>query len=355
MWNNAKVYRSFSENNVMSNATVKQPTANARASLGVVVIGRNEGQRLVQCLDSLLNADAHVVYVDSGSTDGSIEMAVARDVIVVELDMSQPFTAARARNAGFQRLLEQHPHLEFTQFVDGDCRVAEDWLTYASEFLAGNTDYAIVCGRRKEMYPEHSLYNRLCDAEWNSPVGDADACGGDFMVRTAAYADVQGFNDRLIAGEEPELCFRLRNAGWKIYRADQLMTHHDAAMTRFGQWWRRMTRSGYAYAARAALHRKAPGGLCRRENLRIVFWAAVLPLGIVISSVLITPWLLALLLIYPLQFLRLRNWVREAHPEAPASSYALFLLLGNWPEFSGQMLFLGRWLSGTEQRLIEYK
>ena len=323
--------------------------------IGIVVIGRNEGERLVACLDSLSGTPAVVVYVDSGSTDGSIEMTRARGVSVLELDMSKPFTAARARNAGFQHLRKMQPDIAFVQFVDGDCTVADGWLDFAREYLVANPEFAIVCGRRKEMYPEHSLYNRLCDAEWNSPIGESDACGGDFMVQTEAFESVGGFNSGLIAGEEPEMCFRLRNAGWRIYRADQLMTHHDAAMDRFGQWLRRTQRSGYAYAARSALHRRAPGGLCRRENLRIAFWAAGLPLLVLAGSLFISPWFMLLLLAYPLQYLRLWRWVRSTDPEAPAGQYALFLVLGKWPEFSGQLMFLGRWLRGAEQTLIEYK
>jgi len=325
------------------------------ATIGIVIIGRNEGERLERCLDSLDGASAPIVYVDSGSTDGSIAMAEARGIEVLKLAMDRPFTAARARNAGFQRLLELHPNTGLVQFIDGDCLVADGWLNFASTYLETNDRMAIVCGRRKEMYPEHSIYNRFCDAEWNSPVGESNACGGDFMVTAKAFSEVEGFNNQLIAGEEPEMCFRLRQRGWKIYRADKLMTLHDAAMTRFGQWLRRMTRSGYAYAARAALHRHVPGGFCRRENLRITFWAAILPLGILTGASMLSGWFMLILLAYPLQYLRLWNWVRKNNPEAPAARYALFLVLGKWPEFSGQLMFLSRWLRGAEQTLIEYK
>ena len=325
------------------------------STLGIVIIGRNEGERLVSCLNSVEHAGAPVVYVDSGSTDGSIEIAKSRDIEVVELIMDRPFTAARARNAGYKRLLELHPGMNLVQFIDGDCIVAEQWLEFAGNYLNANPRTAIVCGRRKELYPEHSLYNRLCDAEWNSPIGESDACGGDFMVKTKAFAEVDGFNDGLIAGEEPELCFHLRQNSWTIYRADEPMTFHDAAMTTFGQWFRRMTRSGYAYAARSALHRNVPGGLCRRENLRIMFWAAALPLAILAGILTLSTWFALLLLAYPLQYLRLRNWVKHNDAEAPAAQYAFFLVVGKWPELVGQIMFLSRWLRDAEQTLIEYK
>lgn len=326
-----------------------------QAELGVVIIGRNEGDRLVRCLDSLKDAGAPVVYVDSGSTDGSIAAAEKRGAAVERLSLEQPFTAGRARNAGLRRLLQMHPDIRFVQFVDGDCQVSDNWLSFARNWLQQHPDTAIVCGRRKEIHPDRSLYNRLCDFEWNTPVGTAEACGGDFLAVAAAFADTGGFNETLIAGEEPELCFRLRQQGWTIYRADQAMTLHDADMNRFSQWWQRARRAGYAYAARAALHRRVPGGLCRRENLRIVFWAAVLPLSALLGAALIDTVFLLLLLAYPIQLLRIWLQIRRTDPAAPAARFALLLMLAKWPEFSGQLLFLSRWLRGAEQALIEYK
>ena len=68
--------------------------------IAVVVIGRNEGERLRQCLMSIDKGVAGIVYVDSGSTDQSIALAESLGAQVVELDASIPFTAARARNVG---------------------------------------------------------------------------------------------------------------------------------------------------------------------------------------------------------------------------------------------------------------
>src|SRR4051812_26981123 len=97
-------------------------------SVGVVAIGRNEGERLRRCIDGLVGRGVSIVYVDSGSTDDSNAMARSREVEVVELDMSRPFTAARARNAGFERLSRINPGVRFVQFLDGDCEIADGWL-----------------------------------------------------------------------------------------------------------------------------------------------------------------------------------------------------------------------------------
>src|SRR3990170_3982962 len=94
--------------------------------LGIVAIGRNEGERLRACLRSVVGDNRVVVYVDSGSTDGSVEMARSMGAEVVELDLATPFTAARARNEGFHRLEQLNPNVAFVQFVDGDCEVVAD-------------------------------------------------------------------------------------------------------------------------------------------------------------------------------------------------------------------------------------
>lgn len=315
--------------------------------LAIVVIGRNEGQRLVRCLQSVLRSAAMVVYVDSDSSDGSAERAAQMGALVVRLDLSVPFTAGRARNAGFAEVMRRQSNTEWVQFVDGDCEVAPGWLELAQRFLESHADVAVVCGRRRERYPEFSVYNYLCDLEWDTPVGDADQSGGDFMVRTSVFAACGGFHEALIAGEEPELGHRIRSLGHRIVRVDHEMTLHDAAITSLGQWAKRSMRSGYAYAARAAIHLHDGTHYCWKENTRITFWAAALPALIVALALLVSPLFLLLALLYPLQYLRL---TRSVDPR-----YAFFLILGKWPELAGQSLFLWRWVTGRAQRIIEYK
>ena len=250
-----------------------------------MAIGRNEGERLRACLASTVGrGPAAVVYVDSASTDGSVDAARAAGAEVVELDMSVPFTAARARNAGFERLSAVLPGLAFVQFLDADCELVDGWLPAARARLEARPDLAVACGRRRERHPESSSYNRLADIEWDTPVGEAKACGGDALVRASAFRAVGGYDPALIAGEEPELCVRLRKAGWKVERLDAEMTVHDAAMTRFGQWWRRSVRAGHAYAEGAAIHGAPPERHWVRESRSNWFWGLGLPAAAAASA-----------------------------------------------------------------------
>jgi glycosyltransferase involved in cell wall biosynthesis len=303
---------------------------------------------------SLTQSALDIVYVDSGSTDGSPEVAFGLGAHVVQLDMSQPFTAGRARNEGFASLLERNPDLDYVQFIDGDCTLDPTWLATAIGFLESHAEYAIACGRRAEIAPSESVFNALCDAEWDTAVGDTTGSGGDFLVRAQAFSQVRGFNPQLIAGEEPELCYRLRRAHWKIMRLDAPMTFHDAAITRLGQWWQRTVRAGYAYAASAALHLADRSGYCLRENVRIGLWGLLLPLVALILGTLVHPGWLAILLVYPLQVARLAARYTST-PQLSRWTRATFTVLGKFAEAAGQLRFATRWVLRRQQRIIEYK
>ena len=222
--------------------------------VAIVAIGRNEGERLKLCLRSALRDAPIVIYVDSGSADGSAEYARSVGCRVVELDASRPFSAARARNEGFACVMEHAPDIPFVQFVDGDCELEESWIERAASTLEEKSDVGVVCGLVREMYPEASVFNRICDLEWRQPAGEVRTSGGRFMVRARVFQEVDGFRPDVIAGEDDEFCIRVRRQGSKILMIDAPMASHDAAITSFGQWWRRNRRAGHAYAQVAALH-----------------------------------------------------------------------------------------------------
>lgn len=325
--------------------------------VGVVVIGRNEGDRLKRCLGSLPKEVAGVVYVDSGSTDGSVEYARSLGVRVVELNLSVPFTAARARNAGMHDLLESWPSIAAIQVVDGDCEVVADWIGRACTHLAEQPECAVVCGRRRERFPEASVYNRLIDLEWDTPVGPARSCGGDALFRRSALDEAGGYRESMIAGEEPELCYRLRNAGWSVARLDAEMTIHDAAMSRFGQFWKRAKRAGHAYAESAWLHGRGPERFGVKRVASALWWGGLLPLAAVGAA--IWTWgisLVVLAAVLIVQAYRIRRQaLNRGRSNADATLLAIATLVSKPAQLSGIALFLFRRLTGRRSRLIEYK
>jgi len=275
---------------------------------------------------------------------------------VVELDRQVFFTAARASNAGLARLRELDPGLEFVQFVDGDCEIVPGWLEKAVVAILSDSTLAVVCGRRRERHPGASVYNRLCDIEWNTPVGFAEACGGDALMRIGPLSDVDGYNPSLIAGEEPDLCLRLRQRGYRILRIDAEMTLHDANITRFGQCWRRTVRSGHAYAEGFTLHRREPGRYWARQVRSNLTWGVFLPL-LCLSLLCLSPILGILILLgYPLLALRVfRSIRRRGLPVKDAWLFALFCVLGKFPSSYGQLRYWAKALLGQRSALIEYK
>lgn len=331
-------------------------------NIGFVVIGRNEGDRLRRCLESVCKPTFPTVYVDSGSTDNSVAIARSFNVDVVELDLTHPFSAARARNEGFSRLLDHYPAIGFVQFVDGDCEVIADWLPTAVAALEERPELAIVAGNLHERFPEASIYNRLGDLEWNiAGVGEVDAVGGIFMIRREAFESVGGFDLTVAAGEEPELCQRLSWRGWRILRLDRRMVLHDLAMTHFGQWWTRQVRTGYGgldVANRFGLR------VFKHITYRARFWSAW-PLVAIAASLItglvmgLMPGVIAALLvlsIWPAQFIRiaLRTW-RKGQPVKIAFAYAWYTMLSFWPQMIGQLKY---WIDQRMRRsirLIEYK
>lgn len=314
----------------------------------VVLIGRNEGARLVAALRSVQGQARTVVYVDSGSTDDSRAEAERAGARVIELDLSTPFTAARARNAGFDALEDP----QYVQFIDGDCALVPGHLEAARDFLDANPDVGMVTGWRSEIHRDATVYNQLCDFEWRRPAGDILACGGDMMVRAELWRELGGMNPIVIASEDEEICCRLRKAGWRLHRIPREMTRHDVAMTRFGQWWSRAVRTGHGFAQVGLLHPEH----FSRERQRAWIYGFALPL-VFVGDLLLQSWLaLVVLALYALNYLRTAHGLsRDGLPPREALHHSVFLTLSKFPNLIGMMRYYLRRLRGADMRIIEYK
>jgi glycosyltransferase involved in cell wall biosynthesis len=301
-----------------------------------------------------VHLSAETVYVDSGSVDDSVAIARAARANILELEMHIPFTAARARNAGFLRLLELSPEVDYVFFVDGDCEVDPGWLDKAARFLDQHEDVAVVSGLRRERFPDKSIYNLLIDIEWRDyPFGEVKFCGGDALIRATAFKQVNGFRPDMICGEEPEMCVRLRQQAWRIWRLNEPMATHDAAMLRFGQWWKRELRTGYAFAQGASLHGAPPERHSVNDSRRAWAWGLGLPLGIAIMTAAGGEWCALACLIYPVQIVRLAFMGKRSRRENWARAAAL--VIGKFPQVIGELKFLFDRMRGTQAHLIEYK
>ena len=328
------------------------------ACTAIVVIGRNEGERLMACLASLAGLNRMVIYVDSGSSDGSAQRAKKFCTQVLELDPARPFSAARARNEGFALAMGLEPLTKYVQFLDGDCTLVTGWLASAAQAMAADGARAVVVGPLQERNPNASIYNRLCAMEWKSSPGDLQNfghLGGIMLVRTSVFAELNGFNESVIAGEDSEFGVRVGATGHKITKIAAFMATHDADIHRFGQWWTRAVRSGHAIGQRFSLNGLSAARDCAKERRSVIAWGLVLPATIVLLawptrglSVLLCSgyWVLAHRVS--------RYRMAQGDSRADAHLYARFTSLGKIAEAFGLLKFQFNKLFGR-YKIIEYK
>jgi GT2 family glycosyltransferase len=335
-----------------------KPKGQVPVNVGVIVIGRNEGERLVQCLESALQAGCPIVYVDSGSSDDSVSIADSLGVDIIELDRARPFSAARARNEGFERLFEKYPGIPFVQFLDGDCTLLSGWIEAAVRALSEESKRSAVIGHLLERNADASVYNRLCAMEWRSAPGDLrnyGYLGGISMMRAKVFRDLGGFRTDVIAGEDSELGVRMGLAGYKITKIDFPMATHDAGMRSFRQWWLRAVRAGHAIGQRYDINGSSAVRDCARERNSTIFWGIGLPL-IVLSTAFPTQGV-SLLLLAGYSMLGIRIWRSRrsmGDRSGDAVLYATFILIAKFPNAIGLVKFFLNKLARNYQ-IIEYK
>ena len=299
------------------------------SKIGLVVIGRNEGQRLLLSLQSMQSSHCPIIYVDSGSSDNSVEIAKPLVNCVHQLDSATPFSAARARNEGCQHLTTLFPSLQYIQFVDGDCVIDEGWLTAAQAAIEQDEKRAAVIGHLQELNPDASIYNRMCAMEWRSPAGELTnfgALGGISMIRADVFKQLGGFKANVIAGEDSEFGVRLSLAGYKVVKIDHIMAVHDANISTFQQWWKRAVRGGHAIGQRADLNGATIAKDCVKERKSTLVWGVFLPIVALILLIFAGCWGLLILLTYVFLAIKVYFYRRkQGENSRDAFTYAQFM------------------------------
>ncbi len=319
-------------------------------TLSVVVIGRNEGERLRRCLVSIrdrnpIEGNVEVIYVDSNSSDGSPALAAALGARVIELNAARP-SAALARNAGWRAA-----SAPWILFLDGDTILHPAFPRLALHH-AGDPTVAAVWGHRREIAPNANFFHRVLDLDWVYAPGITPFCGGDALFRRTALEQAGGFNESLIAGEEPELCTRLRGIGFQILHIDAPMTGHDLAITSWRQYWRRAARAGYAYAQMAWRTRDERFPLWGTESRGNAVRALVLLTLVAATPFAPLPALAVLAALIARSAWRSR-W--KSDDNFSLLCYGAHSHLQQFPIFAGQAAFWWDLLQNRRRGLIEYK
>lgn len=256
--------------------------------LSVVIIGRNEAGRLQKCFDSVSPLDAgECIYVDSGSSDNSVEIAQNAGARIIKLEGPE-YSASKARNRGWKQAKG-----EWILFVDGDSEITADIVLEGIKFLQANPRTAVICGETRERYPDKSFYQGMSDIDNAQCTKGLEYCGGNAVIRAAALKEVNGYDEKILAGEEPEMCQRMYLKGWKTKRIPAVMAWHDLEMDSFRQYWLRNVRTGMAYAAVAARSKDLGSDLWTKTALKNLIKVAIFLTGTIIIFISRSPiWLI---------------------------------------------------------------
>ena len=313
--------------------------------ISVVIIGLNVRRYLHQCIRAVQASNyprelLEIIYVDSGSSDTSQEIARSyRDVRVLCLNTDKP-NAAKGRNAGLNA-----SRFELIQFVDADSYLHPDWLLEATENMQGKT--AAVAGGLFERYPNKNIYHRMAGVEWNLRRNDrgwtisekkALVFGGNVMIKRSAIKKAGGYDELLRAGEDPDLSYRIRQLGFEILRLNQVMASHDINIGSRQQFLKRSRRSGYAYAMLALKYWKEPERFMVRQFFRIVVGALAPTLVLITGALTGYPYIaaiLSLLIAFRLIF-KTNSFARILNESRVFSlRYNLYLASVVYPQFLG--------------------
>jgi len=329
-------------------------------ALSIVVIGRNEGQRLLRCLQSIqrihnVSGQIETIYVDSASTDGSPELAKSFGARVIALNTDRP-TAALGRDTGWKNASS-----DFVLFLDGDTVLHPDFPAKAFSVITADPMIAAVWGHLREIHPEHSLYNRILDLDWIFPIGEVDLCGGNVLMRRCALEVAGGYDSTLIAGEEPELCCRIKSHGYRIFNIDAPMVGHDLAMTQFHQYWKRSVRTGHAYAEVSRRYRDTENPFWHSERInnlkRGIFWGLSPIVAIAVSTLsqAALPIVLWCVLFVALSLRSSWSARWKSRDILALVLYGMHSHFQQIPICIGQLQYVFGQKQGEKKRLIEYK
>jgi cellulose synthase/poly-beta-1,6-N-acetylglucosamine synthase-like glycosyltransferase len=293
--------------------------------------------------------------VDSASKDGSPDLAATYGAEVIVVRAERP-TAALGRNAGWRVA-----KAEFVLFLDGDTILNPDFPRAALDEMAQDESVAAVWGHRREIHPEESIYNRILDLDWVYAPGIVEFCGGDVLMRRQVLEEMGGYDSELIAGEEPELCRRMRASGYRILHVDRPMTGHDLQMTRWSQYWKRATRAGHAFAEVSSRFRDTDDPFWdaerKRNLLRGGFWMVSFVVAILASVLRISFWPVvtwcALVLVLSLRSAWKSRW--KSRGLMTLLLYGIHSHLQQVPICMGQLRYELDQKRGNRRMLIEYK
>lgn len=232
------------------------PTESDSADLAIIIVSTNEGKWLKHCLPTVFaragGASLDVVVVDNDSTDCTREF-VEGEFPQVRLVRSRNRGFAHGNNRGLETttaryVLFLNPDTEIVQGTFGGIIAELDrrpdvglvgvrQLTPDGELFPTirrfpSATRALGDALRSERWPvqpswsgervlDRSAYEREQECDWTS---------GSFMLARREALQSAGFLDErfFIYSEEPDLCLRIKRAGWKVLHVPSMAIIHHA-------------------------------------------------------------------------------------------------------------------------------
>jgi GT2 family glycosyltransferase len=189
---------------------------------------------------------AEIIVADNGSTDNSLEVLAKEfpGVQTIVLDKNYGFAE------GYNRAIAQ-VESEYVVLLNSDVEVTDGWLEPVLAYLDAHSDVAAVQPKvrswLRRTHFEHAgaaggylskLYFPYCrgrvlwHVEEDKGQYDTEAevdwtSGACMCVRTKVYKECGGLDAAFFAHmEEIDLCWRMRNAGWRLVCLPQSVVYH---------------------------------------------------------------------------------------------------------------------------------
>jgi len=197
--------------------------------ISYIVIGRNEGWKLKLCLKSVQESirynkyiNSEVVYVDSASTDESIEIAKSYDSIKI-YKLIADYNAPIARNLGASKASG-----DILFFIDGDMEIEPDFLVNVLN-RNGELCYGFIGGYYIGRYYNANwdfLYEKRMPIRSKSRDYFQAFTGGLFIISKQYWDLVEGMKPYLTGGADPDIALRLAKKGILKLWIDKPMAKH---------------------------------------------------------------------------------------------------------------------------------
>jgi glycosyltransferase involved in cell wall biosynthesis len=197
--------------------------------------------RLQRCLTSIVRNDyprdlIEIIVVDNESNDGSAAAARGFGAVIIK---SPGDSVAAHRNRGARAALGS-----IIAFADSDHEIDRNWIQTAVEVLSDPT--VAATGSAYLTQPSPNWVQQQYDGMRSRPATREDVTwlgSGNFAVKRAAFERIGGYNAKLTACEDVDLCNRLRLAGQRIVADPNLRSVHfgDPRTLKalfYGELWR---------------------------------------------------------------------------------------------------------------------